>query len=173
MNFKDLGRAKLTNILGIQLRSNRQESKFDPYQHYIDILNTELVSEDLLPLVNFVYEYHRTYDCLYGYLFEPYGLSSEIRPLSQKSRRAGSPYFCVKLPISDMGSVFLIPLNPNDSNKFALVLKPLRLYRKSIISINYSIEPAPVEILYPPYRNLTSNLEYWAVRREAELRNVR
>ena len=171
MKYRDLARAKVDDLITRSKRQSAPTTSIDPFDKYIDIIASELKNDDLIPLIEFVEEFHGLLECFFGFLYEPYPSLVDIHPLKQKSKNPRSPYFCGKLPIKGMGYVFLIPQTaPN--TPFALVLKPDRLYRLSVRVDKTIIPPARVIVLHQPYNDLMFYLTSWAVIKEATHRNI-
>lgn len=171
MKYRDLARAKVDDLIARSKRQSVPATPLDPFDKYIDMIALELKNDDLIPLIEFVEEFHGLLECFFGFLYEPYPGIVDIHPLKQKSKNPRSPYFCAKLPIKGMGHVFLIPDTPPNV-PFALVLKPDRPYRLSVRVDKTIIPPAEVIVLHRPYSDLMFYLTSWAVIKEASLRNI-
>jgi hypothetical protein len=167
MKFKDLARAKLDSLISTPHRSTSVILPINPFDTYVDLINEELKNENLSPLIDFVLEYHGSFECFYGYLFEPYPGLPELLPLAKKTKKPYSPYFCAKLPVKDLGSVFLIPLSNKATRNFALIVRPERLFRQPIRVDQTVTVYTSTLLVSPPYSTLMSVLTSWAVCKEA------
>lgn len=167
MNFRDLARTKVSSLI---LRLTQSSGK-SLQEKQITALTDELFSEPLSPVIDFVLEYHGNVECFYGYLFEPYKETASLSPLLQKSKNKRSPYYCLKVPVRNLGNIFLIPLSITSTSKYALILKPDRVYRQDIKIDNAVFLASGTSTLYPPYPGLIESLLNWAVMREVFERN--
>ena len=172
MDYRKIAREKLSKLIDKQSGKPPIQESMCEYSRVIEMITSELGIEELFPLLDFINEYNGSFECSFGFLFDPYLGINNPRPLLQKSNNPKSQYFCAKLPIKGMGNVYVIPLEKNTVQEFAIVLKPDRVLRRSVKVQKTTIVGTNVSVIFEPYSEIFEKLTSWAVIYEANLRKT-